>query len=45
LLLAVDWSLIAVFMLMFVDIRLLTQLPLVRHWTDAVAGLSTAACT
>lgn len=40
LLLAVDWSLIAVFMLMFVDIRLLTQLPLVRHWTDAVAGLS-----
>jgi len=41
LLLAVDWSLIAVFMLMFVDIRLLTQLPLVRHWTDAVAGLDT----
>ena len=40
LLVAVDWSLIAVFMLMFVDIRLLTQLPLVRHWTDAVAGLS-----
>ena len=39
LLLAVDWSLIAVFMLMFVDIRLLTQLPLVHHWTDAVAGL------
>jgi Na+/H+ antiporter NhaD/arsenite permease-like protein len=39
LLLTVDWSLIAVFMLMFVDIRLLTGLPALRHATDALAGL------
>jgi len=38
----VDWSLIAVFALMFVDIRLLTGLPLLRDLLDQLAHLQGA---
>ncbi len=40
LLFEVDWSLIAVFALMFVDIRLLTGLPLLRQWLDTLPHAS-----
>lgn len=36
----VDWSLIAVFILMFIDIRLLSQLDLVQGWVEAVPRFS-----
>lgn len=36
----VDWSLILVFVLMFIDIRLLTQLHVVQAWVAAIPGFS-----
>jgi len=36
----VDWSLILVFILMFVDIRLLTQLHLIQDWVAAIPQFS-----
>ncbi|HWW05334.1 SLC13 family permease [Collimonas sp.] len=36
----VDWSLILVFILMFIDIRLLTQLHMVQEWVAAIPHFS-----
>lgn len=37
-LLEVDWSLIAVFVLMFIDIRLLTEIGALKAWLDGIAA-------
>ncbi|GGC68322.1 SLC13 family permease [Undibacterium terreum] len=37
-LLEVDWSLIAVFVLMFIDIRLLTEIGALKTWLDGIAA-------
>lgn len=41
--LSVDWSLLLVFMAMFIDVHLLTQLPALHHGLSAVGTLSDGA--
>lgn len=36
----VDWTLLLVFMAMFIDVHLMTQLPVLHHALNGVAGLS-----
>ena len=36
----VDWSLLLVFMAMFIDVHLLTQLPVLQQWLNGVGQLS-----
>lgn len=40
LLLSIDWSLLLVFMVMFVDVHLITQLPMLEHALHGVSNLS-----
>jgi di/tricarboxylate transporter len=40
----VDWSLLLVFMVMFIDVHLLTQLPALHQVLSGVGQLSPAAC-
>ncbi|MFL9926144.1 SLC13 family permease [Herbaspirillum lusitanum] len=42
-LLDVDWSLIAVFMLMFIDIHLLTEIGLLQQWLQGIVHFSQGA--
>ncbi len=38
--LSVDWTLLLVFMAMFIDVHLMTQLPALHHALSGVSGLS-----
>ena len=39
-LVSVDWTLLLVFMVMFIDVHLLIQLPVLQHVLHSVSGLS-----
>lgn len=39
-LISVDWTLLLVFMVMFIDVHLLIQLPVLQHVLHSVSGLS-----